>query len=386
LCIAKDRSMRKDSTSFLTRLLDERREQQSFRELRLPGDKVDFCSNDYLGLARNADVRAYIHTLMEERHPAHGSTGSRLLAGNYEWILSVEKDLAAFHQAAAGLLYNSGYDANLGVFSCLGRKGDTIIYDQLIHASIRDGVRLSAAAAFSFLHNDMTDLEKKLKNASGNIFVAVESIYSMDGDLAPLTAIAGLCGQYNAHLIVDEAHATGIIGPRGEGLVQQLELTDACFARIHTFGKAVGCHGAVVLGSEILRDYLINFSRSFIYTTALPPAALAAIEAGYSAFPYMQEERAHLLALIGQFQAGLSHVELLAGNTPIQAVLTRGNDNTRKIAATLQAAGLDVRPILHPTVPKGAERLRIVLHSFNTREEVARLIKVLQAEADMNQI
>jgi 8-amino-7-oxononanoate synthase len=203
---------------------------------------------------------------------------------------------------------------------------------------------------------------------------------------APLTAIAGLCGQYNAHLIVDEAHATGIIGPRGEGLVQQLELTDACFARIHTFGKAVGCHGAVVLGSEILRDYLINFSRSFIYTTALPPAALAAIEAGYSAFPYMQEERAHLLALIGQFQAGLSHVELLAGNTPIQAVLTRGNDNTRKIAATLQAAGLDVRPILHPTVPKGAERLRIVLHSFNTQDEVARLIKVLQAEADMNQI
>ncbi|HEY9259396.1 pyridoxal phosphate-dependent aminotransferase family protein [Chitinophaga sp.] len=371
--------MTQDRTSFLTRLLDERREQQAFRELRLPGDKVDFCSNDYLGLARNADVRAGIHALMEARHPAHGSTGSRLLAGNYQWINDIEKDLANFHQAPAGLLYNSGYDANLGVFSCLGRKGDTIIYDQLIHASIRDGVRLSAVQSFSFLHSDVTDLEKKLKNAGGNIFVAVESVYSMDGDLAPLTAIAALCGQYGAHLIVDEAHATGIIGHRGEGLVQQLQLTDACFARIHTFGKAVGCHGAVVLGSEILRDYLINFSRSFIYTTALPPAALAAIEAGYAAFPYMSAAREQLSALIRQFQAGLQNVELLAGNTPIQAVLTRGNDHTRKIAGALQLAGLDVRPILHPTVPKGSERLRIVLHSFNTPEEVDRLIKVLQA-------
>ncbi|KAG4069268.1 hypothetical protein HA402_012121 [Bradysia odoriphaga] len=371
--------MSKDSTSFLTRLLDERREQQSFRELRLPGDKVDFCSNDYLGLARNAEVRAYIHTLMEEWHPAHGSTGSRLLAGNYEWIMSVEQNLANFHQAAAGLLYNSGYDANVGVFSCLGRRGDTIIYDQLIHASIRDGVRLSAAQAFSFLHNDIADLEKKLKNAAGNIFVAVESVYSMDGDLAPLAAIAALCGQYGAHLIVDEAHATGVIGDAGEGLVQQLQLADTCFARIHTFGKAVGCHGAVVLGSAVLRDYLINFSRSFIYTTSLPPAALAAIEAGYAAFPYMQAARKKLSALVMQFRAGVDAAILLPGTTPIQAVLTKGNEYTRQVALRLQQAGLDVRPILHPTVPKGAERLRVVLHAFNTAEEVDRLIKVLQA-------
>ena len=370
--------MGNDNVSFLIRLLDERREQQSFRELRLPEGKVDFCSNDYLGLARNEDVRAYIHTLVEERHPAHGSTGSRLLAGNYEWIMSVEKDLAAFHHAEAGLLYNSGYDANLGVFSCLGRKGDTIIYDQLIHASIRDGVRLSAAQSFSFAHNDVADLEKKLKNAAGNIFVAVESVYSMDGDMAPLRDIATLCEQYGAHLIVDEAHATGIIGDAGEGLVQLLQLENKCFARIHTFGKAVGCHGAVVLSSGILRDYLINFSRSFIYTTALPPASIAAIEAGYAAFPYMQEARENLSALIAQFRAELTKVEVLPGATPIQAVLTRGNDNTRKIAAGLQSAGLDVRPILHPTVPKGSERLRIVLHSFNTPEEVDRLVKVLQ--------
>ncbi|MFY0255368.1 aminotransferase class I/II-fold pyridoxal phosphate-dependent enzyme [Chitinophaga sp. 30R24] len=371
--------MQQDSTSFLTRLLDERREQELFRELRLPGDKVDFCSNDYLGLTRNAEVRAYIHQVMEERHPPHGSTGSRLLAGNYEWILSVEKDLAAFHHAAAGLIYNSGYDANLGLFSCLGRRGDTIIYDQLIHASIRDGVRLSAAQSFSFLHSDIGDLEKKLRNASGNIFVAVESIYSMDGDLAPLAAIAALCQQYGAHLIVDEAHATGVIGNAGEGLVQLLLLEEQCFARVHTFGKAVGCHGAVVLGSTILRDYLINFSRSFIYTTALPPASLAAIEAGYAVFPYLQAEREMLSSLITQFRAGMEQTDLLPGTTPIQAVLTPGNDYTRRTSERLQAAGLDVRPILHPTVPKGAERLRIVLHSFNTSDEVAHLVKVLQA-------
>jgi 8-amino-7-oxononanoate synthase len=370
--------MNKNEPAFMLRLLDERREQQSFRELRLPGNKVDFCSNDYLGLARSPIIREHIHTLLTERYASHGSTGSRLLAGNYEWINDVEKDLATFHHAEAGLIYNSGYDANLGLFSCIGRKGDTIIYDQLIHASIRDGMRLSGAQTFSFIHNDLADLEKKLKHAGGNIFVAVESVYSMDGDLAPLQAVYALCKQYGAHLIVDEAHATGVIGTAGAGLVQDLHLEEKCFARVHTFGKAVGCHGAVVLGSGILREYLINFSRSFIYTTSLPPAALAAIEAGYTAFPAMNEAREQLSVRIQQFRSGLQQLETLPGKTPIQVVMTRGNDNTRKIAATLQDAGLDVRPILHPAVPKGTERLRIVIHSFNTPEEVDSLLKVLQ--------
>ncbi|MCW3464463.1 aminotransferase class I/II-fold pyridoxal phosphate-dependent enzyme [Chitinophaga nivalis] len=364
-------------TSFMARLLDERRVQQSFRQLRLPAGKVDFCSNDYLGLARNADVRAHIHTLMQERFVSHGSTGSRLLAGNYEWINDLETDLATFHAAEAGLLYNSGYDANLGLFSCIAGKTDTIIYDQLIHASIRDGIRLSVARSFAFRHNDPEDLEKKLRQATGKVFVAVESVYSMDGDEAPLADIAALCHRYQAYLIVDEAHATGITGEKGAGLVQALGLQDACLARVHTFGKAVGCHGAIILGPAVLRDYLINFSRSFIYTTSLPPAALAAIAAGYSAFPYMQAARHTLQALITRFRAGTAHLESLPGTHPIQVVMTRGNENTRRVAATLQEAGLDVRPILHPTVPLGTERLRIVIHSFNTTAEVDQLIKVL---------
>ncbi|WP_143307485.1 aminotransferase class I/II-fold pyridoxal phosphate-dependent enzyme [Chitinophaga vietnamensis] len=362
---------------FLLQPLAQRREQHAFRTLRLPGQLVDFCSNDYLGLARSAAMQEAVHTLLQERPYMHGSTGSRLLAGNYAWIEEVEKDLAAFHDAAAGLIFNSGYDANLGLFSSVPQRGDTVIYDQLIHASIRDGIRLSQGQSFSFMHNDLADLEKKIGRATGNIFVAVESVYSMDGDMAPLAAIAALCQRSGTHLIVDEAHATGIAGERGEGLVQALGLQAQCFARVHTFGKAVGCHGAVVLGSAVLRDYLINFARSFIYTTALPATAIAAIVAGYSLFPYMRQQRAHLQSLIKQFRAGVQHRETILSDTPIQVVLTRGNEHTRNTATALQAAGLDVRAILHPTVPKGEERLRIVLHSFNTEAELTKLVNVL---------
>jgi 8-amino-7-oxononanoate synthase len=363
---------------FLLSQLEQRRTQHALRELKLPAPHmVDFCSNDYLGLARSAAMQEAVHTLLGERPYMHGSTGSRLLAGNYAWIEEAESNLAAFHAAAAGLIFNSGYDANVGVFSCIPQKDDTVIYDQLIHASIRDGIRLGRAQSFSFFHNDVQDLEKKLGRAKGNVFVAVESVYSMDGDKAPLTEIAAACEKAGAHLIVDEAHATGVIGPQGEGLVQALGLAGSCFARVHTFGKAVGCHGAIVLGSATLRSYLVNFSRSFIYTTALPPTAVAAIMASYNLFPYMTEARAHLSALISRFREATGTLQVLPGDTPIQIVLTPGNEVTRRQAAALQAAGLDVRAILHPTVPKGQERLRIVLHSFNTFEEVDACVQVL---------
>ena len=363
---------------FLLQQLAQREAQHAFRRLRLPTPgSVDFCSNDYLGLAQSAAMQEGVHALLQARPYMHGSTGSRLLAGNYAWVEEAEEMLATFHQAKAGLIYNSGYDANLGLFSSVPQKGDTIIYDQLIHASIRDGIRLSKAQAFSFLHNDLEDLQKKLQHSTGHIFVAVESVYSMDGDFAPLKEMAAICDQHGAHLIVDEAHATGVVGEKGEGLVQHLGLQEVCFARVHTFGKAVGCHGAVVLGSPHLRDYQVNFSRSFIYTTALPPTAIAAIVASYELFPYMQAAREHLSALIARFREGVAGLSTLYSETPIQIVLTPGNEETRKIATGLQSAGLDVRPILHPTVPKGKERLRIVLHSFNTAPEVDRLIRAL---------
>ena len=354
---------------FLQQKLNERKAQDAFRVLRVQEGKADFCSNDYLGIAHRQ--------LLKENGLSAGSTGSRLLAGNWPIMERVEQEIAAFHQAEAALLFNSGYDANLGLLSSVPQKGDTIIYDQLSHASIRDGIRLSFAQAFSFAHNDLHDLQKKLQAATGNVFIVTESVFSMDGDTCALKELIAIAKQYNAHLIIDEAHATGVIGKRGEGLVQTEELQDQIFARIHTFGKAVGCHGAVVLGSAQLRDYLINFARSLIYSTALSPAAVGTIQQAYQLFPAMDAERAVLQEWIQQLTSARLKYSLMPSTTAIQPLLVPGNKEARLLAQQLQDAGLDVRPILYPTVPKGAERLRIVLHAFNTQQEINALIQAL---------
>jgi 8-amino-7-oxononanoate synthase len=361
---------------FLNKKLDERIGASALRSLKLPHEKIDFCSNDYLGIVTNDLLKGKFGR--DEALYKHGSTGSRLLAGNYALIEEVESELATFHKSEAALIFNSGYDANVGLLSSIPQKGDTIIYDQLSHASIRDGIRISFAQAYSFLHNDVNDLEKKLQQGKGNIFIVTESVFSMDGDVCPLPEIVTLCKKYNAHLIIDEAHAVGVVGKNGEGLAQQLQLQDECFARLYTFGKAVGCHGAVVAGSKRLRDYLMNFTRSFIYSTALPEVAVAAIQACYHVFPGMYEERSLLKKLIETFQSSNLAYEKIISNTPIQAIIVPGNEEVKEVAAKLQQQGFDVRPILYPTVPKGKERLRIVLHAFNTPSQLQQLIKLLQ--------
>ena len=356
---------------FLDKKLQEREESHSLRSLTITNESmIDFCSNDYLGIVKNKLIEKSIAATV-----SHGSTGSRLLSGNYKLIEEVEKKLADFHDAEAGLVFNSGYDANTGLLSCVPQKNDTIVYDQLSHASIRDGIRLSFAAAFSFLNNDLNDLEKKLQtaNSSRQKFVVTESVFSMDGDVAPLKQMVEVCKKYNAALIVDEAHATGIIGERGEGLVQKLNLQNQVFARIHTFGKACGAHGAIVLGSQKLKKYLINFSRQFIYSTSLPATSVEAVSIGYNLFPVMQQERAHLTTLIETFQATSSKYKILESHTPIQAIVIPGNDAVKALANICRQNQFDIRPILYPTVPKGMERLRIVLHSFNTLQEVQSL-------------
>jgi 8-amino-7-oxononanoate synthase len=383
--------------------LNERKVLNAYRQLHLlqPG-MVDFCSNDYLGIVKNnllsiVNCESSIDnceslqsaSALSSANPQYpvdcqlsslssGSTGSRLLAGNYELIEETEKFIATFHDTEAALIFNSGYDANVGLLSSVPQKGDTIIYDNISHASIRDGIRLSFAQAYSFLHNDIADLEKKLQHATGNIYVVTESVFSMDGDLCPLKEIVALCDKYGAWLIIDEAHATGVIGERGEGLVQQSGFHNYVFARVHTFGKACGCHGAVVIGSLDLKNYLINFARSFIYSTALPAHAVHFIKTSYEVFPSMIAERKQLQFLIEQFQKATISYEKLTSHTPIQVVVVPGNEAVKKLAEKLQQSGLDVRPILYPTVPKGKERLRIVLHSFNTTNELQILIDVLQ--------
>jgi 8-amino-7-oxononanoate synthase len=358
--------------SFLEKKLQERKRQNAFRQLKLPPGKIDFCSNDYLGIVHNSLLNEKIdHDLKT------GSTGSRLLAGNYALIEETEKQIAAFHKEEAALIFNSGYDANLGLLSCIPQKGDTILYDQLCHASLRDGTRLSFAQSFSFAHNNMIELEKKLKSSSGNIFIVTESVFSMDGDFCPLNELISLTKKYNAHLIIDEAHAIGVVGDDGEGLSQRENLQHEIFSRIYTFGKACGCHGAAVIGSQQLRNYLINFARSFIYTTALPEHAVAAIKAAYNTFPFLNKERNHLQNLITFFQQSCLKFEKLKSATAIQIAIVPGNDEVKKIASQLQELGFDIRPILYPTVPAGKERLRIVLHAFNTMSEVEQIVKIL---------
>ncbi len=358
---------------FLFSSLQKRQEQNALRKLIVNAELIDFCSNDYLGFARSKKLSKNISKASDKLIHSNGSGGSRLLAGNTSYAENLENYIAKFHNAKAGLIYNSGYDANVGLFSSIGQKGNTIIYDELIHASVHDGIKMSSATTYAFRHNDLKHLETRLKIAEGIIYVAVESIYSMDGDYALLKEISILCKKYNANLIVDEAHATGITSNGGKGRVQELKLEKEVFARVHTFGKGLGCHGAIVLGSSLLRDYLINFSRAFIYTTALPVKSLVAIHEAYKLLEKSDQEIKQLQKLIAIFKKGLSkevQVFLIDSRSPIQCIVVNGNSEVKKMAKYLQDSGFDARPILNPTVPKGKERLRICLHVFNTEKEV----------------
>ncbi len=370
---------------FLFHRLEKRKEQNALRKLVQTTELSDFCSNDYIGFARSIKLARHISKSCSKLKESNGSGGSRLLAGNSVFAENLELFIADLHNVPAALLYNSGYDANLGIFSALGQKGNTIIYDELIHASVHDGMRLSGATTYLFKHNDLKHLEERLNIAEGTIYVAVESIYSMDGDSAPLKEIVRLCKKYAANLIVDEAHATGITQNKGRGRVQELKLENEVFARVHTYGKGLGCHGAAVLGSKLLRDFLINYSRSFIYTTALPNNSLVAIHEAYLLLAKSEPEIKKLHKQIHTFKKHLSKKVisyLIPSESPIQCLVVGGNESVKKIAEDLQTNGFDVRPILNPTVPKGKERLRICIHSFNTRKEIKSLCSFLNEYFD----
>ena len=384
----------------LIHILEERKKQSLFRTLRTPKNLVDFCSNDYLGFSQKLKQNSEIYSFPT------GATGSRLLAGNTQFVEDLEQEIADFHGAEAGLIFNSGYDANVGLLSCLPQKNDLLFTDELIHASMIDGARLSYATRDRFKHNDVEDLERKLApqppmgeskldekappsgagatDASGagtSTFIALESVYSMDGDLANLKEIADLSEKYGANLIVDEAHATGVFGKNGKGLVCELGLENKVFARIITFGKALGCHGAIVLGSKNLRDYLINFARPFIYSTAAPMYTHESVRQAYELLKSSDFTNKKLHSLIQFFKEQAKQVpdlELIDSFSAIQCVIISGNEKCREVATKLQNAGLDIRPIVSPTVPKGKERLRICLHEFNTKEEILRIFKVLK--------
>jgi 8-amino-7-oxononanoate synthase len=368
--------------------LKERVASHSFRKL-VPANPhlIDFCSNDYLGLARSEELLRNVEEEWRKLKASNtsqliGSGGSRLLAGDSVYATGLEKEFAAFYKSEAFLIFNSGYSANLALFSAIPRRGDTIIFDDLIHASVRDGIHMSYAKSRSFGHNNLNELEEQLKKAEGEIFVAAESIYSMDGDQCPLEEMVNLCEKYNASLILDEAHSNGLYGEKGEGIAVEKNLHDRIFARLLTFGKAAGCHGAGVAGSEILRDYLVNYARPFIYTTSLPVHDLAVMRCAVHALAKKQELRKQLFSFVDHFRTkaqGYPSIKLLPSHTPIQGILIGGNMETREVAQKCREKNFDLRAVLSPTVPEGEERLRVIIHAFNHPMEIDELLSVIAA-------
>ncbi|MFC4816523.1 aminotransferase class I/II-fold pyridoxal phosphate-dependent enzyme [Flavobacterium sp. GCM10023249] len=369
----------------LSSKLEHRKQNNALRSLPKTNNLIDFASNDYLGFARSEAIFEATHEfLMQKGIKSNGATGSRLISGNHSLYEETENYIADFHKSESALIFNSGYDANVGFFSAVPQRNDVILYDELCHASIRDGIRLSQAKSFKFQHNDFEDLEQKLRkfqSPDSSVFIVVESVYSMDGDAPNLEELVSVSEKYNGFLIVDEAHALGLFGDVGEGLVQSLHLQDKFFARIMTFGKGLGCHGAAILGSRDLKEYLVNFARSFIYTTGLSPHSVATIFMAYqqlisgkNSIEKLRDNCIHfnqtknLLGLKPMF---------VRSKSAIQSAIIPGNDKVKAVALQLQSKGFDVKAILSPTVPEGQERLRFCLHSYNSTEEITEVLQFL---------
>lgn len=372
----------------LDKNLELRKETHSLRKLGTNDLAIDLASNDYLGFTANLSIFENAGRILREKNLLkNGAGGSRLLSGNHLLYELAEKEIADFFSSESALIFNSGYDANLGFFSSVPQRGDLIIYDEFAHASIRDGIALSKARAFKFHHNDLKDLEERIIRAKspsfgGEIFIVTEGVFSMDGDIPQLHGLVELSDKYKCLTVIDEAHSTGVIGDWGKGLVASLSLQDKIFARLVTFGKAMGTHGAAILGSNSLKEYLVNFSRSLIYTTALPPHAVATILAAMDHLQKKgQKELEILRSRIRFFSSEIIKHDLqdrfIPGFSAIHSCIISGNAEVKRISAGLQKEGFDVKPILSPTVPEGRERLRFCLHSFNSEEELSTVVSLL---------
>lgn len=368
--------------------LQLRQQNNALRQLPAANDLIDFSSNDYLGFARSESIFNQTHQyLLENNIKINGATGSRLISGNHNLYSITEDHIANFHQSESALIFNSGYDANIGFFSSVPQRNDIILYDELCHASIRDGIQMSKAKSYKFQHNDLADLEKLIRklttdnSQSTTLYITTESVFSMDGDSPNLEQLIQLSEKYHCLLVIDEAHSLGVFGEQGEGLVQLSNRQDAVFARIVTFGKGLGCHGAAILGSAELKNYLVNFARSFIYTTGLSPHSVASILIAYQ---HLQSEKETINQLKSNIQLFNQHKIQLGlkplfvySKSPIQCAIIPGNEKVKHIATQLQNNGFDVKAILSPTVPEGQERLRFCIHSYTTEREIHEVLQKL---------
>lgn len=334
------------------------------RRLRPPSG-IDLSSNDYLALASHPRL---VHALAAAvRAHGAGSTGSRLLRGDREAFTAVEARFAAFKNTARALFFSSGYLANIAVMSTFAEAGDVIFSDERNHASLIDGMRLSRASRVVFPHNDVAALERLLGDTpcSGERFVVVESLYSMDGDEAPLARLADICSAAGAHLIVDDAHAVGVRGGSGSGLIEECGVDGAVCLSINTAGKALGVGGAFVAGPEWAIEYLVQRARPFIFSTAAPPALAAALDASLDVVRDEPARRARLRQLARYARLGLraAGVAVDDGDSHIIPVHIGGNDAAVSVADALRDDGFDVRAIRPPSVAPGTARLRVSINA-----------------------
>ncbi|RMZ60159.1 pyridoxal phosphate-dependent aminotransferase family protein [Chryseobacterium nematophagum] len=362
--------------------LEKRKQEGTLRVLRPQTQEIDFYSNDYLGLARNRSFQnRLLGKISENPRLLTGSTGSRLISGHSIIVSETEEYIAKEHQFPCALLFSSGYNANLSLFSTLLNRHDTLIIDEQIHRSVHDGCGLSNAKKIKFKHNDLQDLEDILKRQKGGCYVAVETLYSMDGDIAPIEEIVQITEKYNANLIVDEAHAFGVFG---YGMIEKFRLQDKVMTVVVTYGKALGTHGAAILCNKTIRSYLINFASPFIYTTSSHDFLWMSIKEGYE---FLKQN--HQLAIDLQENIKIFRKQNVrytsSEKSPIQAILIPENNRLRNLKEILFEKGMLTYAVFSPAVKTGTERLRICLHSFNTRQEIVKLSQIIQEFNDKNE-
>lgn len=348
-----------------------------------PRAGLDFSSNDYLGLAGSPRLADAVRRALDAG-TAVGPGGSRLLRGNAPEHEALEAEAAAFFGAEKALFFGGGYVANFAVLTTLPQKGDLLVLDDRIHASAHEGARAGRATPVEVPHNDLGAMEDAIRRwraavGTGRAWIAVESVYSMDGDVAPMADLAALADRYEAFLYVDEAHATGVYGPDGRGLAASFEGRENVLA-VHTCGKALGASGALVAGSRVLLDFLVNRARPFIYATAPSPLMAAAVREALAILRDEPERRERLAHLVAFAREAFARIGVAPSGSQIQPVVVGDNGRAMALAAAMQARGFDVRGVRPPTVPEGTARLRVSLTLNVTEADVAAFVAALTEE------
>ncbi|MFD2941165.1 aminotransferase class I/II-fold pyridoxal phosphate-dependent enzyme [Flavobacterium notoginsengisoli] len=366
----------------LSQKLENYKQSNSFQKLPVFNNPVDFASDDYIGFSKSEIIFKHVHAyLVENEIFQNGATGSRLISGNHSLYQIAENFIADFHEVEAALIVNSDYDASVGFFEALTQDNDVVLYDELCHAIIKDGIEIAKAKSFKFVHNDTEDLEQFiLRFPNANIYIVTESVFSLDGDTPNLEELILLSEKHNCYLIVDESCALGVFGEKGEGLIQYLKLHNSVFARIISFGKGLGCYGSVILGSAELKEYLVNFSENLIQNTALSPHSVATILTAYQQLKIENEAIDKLRQNIVFFNQQKNLLGLkpmfVHSKSAIHSAIVPGGENIKQLTEELQDKGFDVQSIIWPVVPEGQERLRLCIHSYNTEEEISSILKL----------